>query len=59
MDDHPSDLTENPAHIISMVPPALAGIFMEIHMPAFPTLYDPIPDLPKRIDVELRVRIRR
>ncbi len=32
---------------------------METYMPAFPTLYDPIPTLPKRIDVELRVRISR
>lgn len=32
---------------------------MEISMPSLPTLYDPIPNLPKRIDVELRVRIRR
>ena len=37
----------------------LVVTFMETAMPPLPALYDHLPDLPKRIDVELRVRIRR
>jgi hypothetical protein len=41
------------------VPAHRLGIAHGDPMPLLPTLYDHIPEFPKRIEVELRVRIRR
>lgn len=41
------------------VPADRVGITHGDVMPLLPTLYDHIPDFPKRVEVELRVRIRR
>lgn len=59
MAEHQPELIENPANIIFMTPPVWREVLMEISMPSLPPLYEHIPNLPKRIDVELRVRIRR